>query len=599
MSIAESARPAFLRSAVDPVLSANLDALRSEQVAGFYYNAVPGTVGSMFAAAILSGLLYHLGAISPWALITFNALVSGSCIVRFILIALYRRKQPPPEQWRRWGTAAVASALSGGIAWGSASILLMSPQVELQMLVFITCAAIAAGAITAFGTYPPSYYCNLISIMLPTVIWSTLQADPLHWTYALLGTLWIAIMSLSARTHGHILVRSLRLQFENLALANDLRRQKELAEEANTAKSRFLAAASHDLRQPVHAIEMFVGALGSQPMNTDSRRLVGQIKGSIDSLGGLFNSILDISRLDAGTIDVRPRAFQIQPLLERICREERGEADQKRVAVRLVSCGAVVRTDPVLLERILRNLISNAVRYTESGRIVVGCRRGERLSIEVWDTGPGISADKRDLIFQEFYQVGNPERSRSRGLGLGLAIVKRLSTILKTPLAFASTPGRGSAFKVSVPLAPANEVSSLAETGMTADVDVQRHLSILVVDDEPEIQAAMQALLSSWGHSVVAAGSGDEMVARIAALSRRPDLIISDYRLRGGENGLDTIRRVRGEFADDVPAILITGDTAPDRLREATASGCFLMHKPISNGRLRAAIMNLTNVAAG
>ncbi|MGE0062890.1 MAG: hybrid sensor histidine kinase/response regulator [Xanthobacteraceae bacterium] len=577
-----------------------LDFLRFEQVAAFYRNAAPGAFGSLFAAVILAGMLFYIGGIPLRSMLIFDALVGTSIAGRFVLLRAYARAKPEHADWRRWGIAATLSALAGGVAWGSATLFLMvDGRADLQLLVFLTAAGMSAGSITAFGTFLPAYYCSLFPMMVPTVIWSMFQSDTLHWTYAILSLLWIVIMAMLARTFSRILVESLSLQFENLSLANSLRQQKEVAEAANVAKSRFLAAASHDLRQPVHAIEMFVGALAGQPMSSDARRLVGQIKGSVDSLGGLFNSILDISRLDAGIVDARPRPFPIAPLLERICRDERQVADRKNVDVRLMHSSAIVEADPVLLERILRNLISNAARYTEAGRILIGCRRGKRLSIEVWDTGPGISEAHRELIFQEFFQVGNSERSRTRGLGLGLAIVRRLSGILHMPVTLESVQGKGSAFKVSVPLSVEAIEMPHGVPDDSAVFDFQRKLRIFVIDDEPEIQVAMQALLGAWGHAVVAAGSGDDIIAQIDGMKTPPDLVISDYRLRGGENGLHAIKRLRERFDGGLPAILITGDTAPDRLREAAASGCFLMHKPISNARLRAAITNLTKPDEG
>lgn len=578
-----------------PALIEHLDFVRFEQVAAFYRNAVPGTLGSMIAAIVLAGMLYLVDSVPPLPGVIFATLVVTSAVGRLVLLQIYKKARPKPADWRRWAAAATTSALLGGLSWGAATLLLMDPgRAELQLLVFLCAAGMSAGAITAFGTFLPAYYCSLFPMMVPTVIWSMFQGDALHWTYAFLCALWIVIMAMLARTFSRILVDSLNLQFENLTLANGLRQQKEVAEAANIAKSRFLAAASHDLRQPVHAIEMFVGALGSEPMNEAGRRLVAQMKGSVDSLGGLFNSILDISRLDAGIVEVRPRAFPIQPMLERICRDERPGAEHKNVALRLVSSRAVVQTDPVLLERILRNLISNAVRYTESGSVLVGCRQSDRLSIEVWDSGVGISDNQRELIFQEFYQIGNPERSRSRGLGLGLAIVRRLSNMLGTPLTMNSNPGKGSVFKVSVARAGQFDILPVPSEDTALVAGYQRRLSILVIDDESEIQIAMQALLKSWGHSVITAGSGDDMLTKIAGMTGKPDLIISDYRLRAGENGLLTIEGVRARFGGQLPAILMTGDTAADRLREASASGCLLMHKPISNARLRAAITNLT-----
>jgi signal transduction histidine kinase/CheY-like chemotaxis protein len=473
-------------------------------------------------------------------------------------------------------------------------LFLLDPsRAEFQFIVFVTCAAIAAGAITALGTLLPAYYCNLFAIMVPTSVWSALQGDVLHVTYSVLAALWVAIIGVLANSFSELLMKALRLQFANLDLANDLLRQKELAETANVAKSRFLASASHDLRQPVHALGMFVGALGDRALDTDSRRLVSQIQNSVGALDSLFGAILDISRLDAGVIESRPRIFAIQPLLERICREEMPEVKRRGIALHLLPCSLSVQTDPILFERVLRNLLSNAVRYTDRGRVVIGCRRGERLSVEIWDTGCGIPADQQDLIFQEFYQIGNPERDRARGLGLGLAIVQRLTRILDIPMRVESRVDRGSVFKLSVALAAAGQ--AIMEPAQESFVVAHRPLSILVIDDEVAIQEAMFTLLVGWGHSVVAAGSCTEMLDRAVGFTTTPDLIISDYRLRDDENGIATIERLRTEFNNDIPAILITGDTAPDRIREATASDCFLMHKPVSNSRLRAAIISLAD----
>jgi signal transduction histidine kinase/CheY-like chemotaxis protein len=571
--------------------------MRAEQVAGVYRNALPGTLGSLIAGTILSGMLVHMGAVPLPAAVAFIALLVAHSSGRLVLVRAYGKSKPPPTDWRRWAVAASVSALAGGLSWGFGSLLLMDQShVELQLMVLLVCAAIASGAIIAFGTYLPAYYCNLFSIMVPTTIWAAAQGDALHWTYAVLTSIWICVIAVLARTFARMLAGSLRLQFENLALATDLRRQKELAEEANVAKSRFLAAASHDLRQPVHALGMFVGALRDRDMDDDGRRLVSQIDGSVSALDSLFTSLLDISRLDAGVIQIHLRAFPIQPLLERICRDEAPAREHREIELRLLPCTMNVHSDPILLERILRNLVSNAIRYTDHGRVIVGCRRGRRLSIEVWDSGRGISPDQQDLIFQEFYQIGNPERDRTRGLGLGLAIVRRLTAMLDLELTLCSQPNRGSVFRLSVALAPPDQPIPAQPIDIPSGTLNPRF--ILVVDDEGPIRDAMRTLLTTWGHSVVAAGSGREMLERIADCATRPDLIISDYRLRDDENGIDVIQRLRLEFNDDIPGILMTGDTAPDRIRDASASSCFLMHKPVSNSKLRAAITNLTIAGA-
>jgi signal transduction histidine kinase/ActR/RegA family two-component response regulator len=570
-----------------------LDDIRAGQVAALYRNAAPGTFGGLIAGPMLVALLVHSAAVPLRTAAAFLAVLVLHSSGRLALLRAYHKVRPPPAAWRRWALGASISALVGGLCWGVGALFLMDPiRAELQLIVLLVCAGLAAGAISAFGTFLPAYYCNLFGIMVPTTIWAVGRNDELHLTYAALATLWIAVIAILARSFSRILAESLRLQFDNRDLAADLRRQKDVAEDASRAKSRFLASASHDLRQPVHALGLFVGALRSREMDEEARRLVDRIEGSIAALDGLFTAILDISRLDAGAVEVHHRAFPIQPLLERVCRDEAAEAARKQIVLRLIPCRLNVESDPILLERILRNLVANAVRYTDAGRVVVGCRRGERLGIEVWDSGRGIPLDQHELIFQEFYQISNPERDRSRGLGLGLAIVRRLTQMLDIELTLRSAPDKGSVFRLAVRLAAAG--ASIPAQAIDLPSGTLNPRFVLVVDDETAVQEAMRALLTAWGHTVTTAGSGREMLERTVDCATPPDLIICDYRLRGDESGIDTIQRLRSEFNDDIPAIIMTGDTAPDRIREAMASGCFLMHKPVSNSKLRAAITNLT-----
>jgi two-component system, sensor histidine kinase len=383
-----------------------------------------------------------------------------------------------------------------------------------------------------------------------------------------------------------------RLTLENEGLVRKLRVQKEAADEANVAKSKFIATASHDLRQPVHALGLLVGALQGYPMNDEMRRLVGQIGGSVTAMDGLFNSLLDISRLDAGVVETQVEDFSIGALIERVCRDHLAEAKAKGLRPISVDCSAIVRTDPFLLERILRNLVSNAIRYTDRGRVLVGCRRGNSLRVEVWDTGRGIPLERQQEVFHEFVQLGNAERDRAKGLGLGLAIVDRLAKLLDCPVSLRSAPEKGSVFQVNVPLAQGQALT--IPSAQEAPMFAARRGMVLVIDDDTVIQSAMRGLLSSWGHDVIVAGSGADMLDRIAGLSRRPDLILCDYRLRDGENGIiGAVKRLQSQYTERVPAVLITGDTAPDRLREARESGLILLHKPVAEIKLRATVGNL------
>jgi two-component system, sensor histidine kinase len=284
----------------------------------------------------------------------------------------------------------------------------------------------------------------------------------------------------------------------------------------------------------------------------------------------------------------------VQPLLERVCHDYEVQARAKGLQLVQQKCSGTVMSDAVLLERVLRNVIANAVAYTDRGRIVVGCRRGrDHLSIQVWDTGRGIPAEEQEHVFQEFYQLGNPERDRTKGVGLGLAIVRRLTQLLDHPLTVRSQLGKGSMFAIAAPYASAAAAASMSTGEFSLPLLEHDGGLILVIDDEVAIQIAMKSLLESWGYEAITAGSCEEMLERIATHRTAPRLIISDYRLRDNASGIDAIERLRSEYNDEIPGMLITGDTAADRLKEAQESGFLLLHKPVPNHRLRASIAHL------
>jgi two-component system, sensor histidine kinase len=435
----------------------------------------------------------------------------------------------------------------------------------------------------------------MLPILLLPAGWMAAQGDWLHWVLALIILGWLVAISEQARRFSAQFEESVRLRFENEELIARLTQEKIVAEEASNAKSRFLAAASHDLRQPVHALSLFVAALRPRVTDLEAAQMLDHIDTSVQAMGGLFNGLLDISRLDAGVVEVNAETFAIQPLLERICRDYASQADAKQVELRLRPSPAAVFSDPLLVERVVRNIVANAIGYTDRGAVLVGCRRrGRSLVVQVWDTGRGIVADEQARIFQEFYQVGNSERDRGRGVGLGLAIVKRLTALLNHPMALRSVPGRGSVFSITLPYSDARPAASALLVEGLADTPPHESALVVVVDDELRIQVAMRNLLQGWGFDVITAGSGDELMKELENRLERPSLIISDYRLRANENGIHVIERLRSEYNDDdMPGMLITGDTAPDRLKEAQESGLLLLHKPVSDSRLRAAIAHL------
>lgn len=369
--------------------------------------------------------------------------------------------------------------------------------------------------------------------------------------------------------------------------AEDALREAMLeAERAGRAKSRFLAAASHDLRQPLQAISMFVGVLSRRIEEPQSRDILESVRASLQATNELLDALLDISRLDAGVIVPQPQTFAVQDLLEQLEVSYAGLVREKGLALRMPACSAVVRTDPLILNQILRNLIANAIRYTERGRILVGCRRrGKSLAVEVWDTGVGIAEENLESIFEEFSQIGNLERDRTRGLGLGLAIVKRQARLLELPVGTRSVLGRGSVFRVDVPLASGepDELHALSATDSCGSLE---GLLIMAIDDEPMQLEAIRSFLKSMRCTVITASSAKEAEAKLVVAGRPADAIIADYRLRGEETGVTAIKRIRQATADSTPGILLTGDTEPARLREAESSGFCLLHKPINPDEL-------------
>ena len=374
-------------------------------------------------------------------------------------------------------------------------------------------------------------------------------------------------------------------------------RTRDLSE-ALQHKSHFLASASHDLRQPLHALNLFVAQLRGESDPVERARLVERVDAAIASMNELFGALLDMSKLEAGILEPNITAFPVGRVLERIETTFADAAREKNLRLAVVKSGAWVLSDFILLERILLNLVSNAVRYTERGRVTIGCRhRGGRLRIDVCDSGPGIPEEQQDNIFREYYQLGVAEPERRAGLGLGLAIVDRLGRLLDHEVELVSRSGRGSRFSVSVPRVAFQHGTAEAPIS-PAIADPANGKLVVVIDDDPLVLAGMCGILRSWGCRVVAADSEEGAVAGIAAAEQRPDLIIADYRLGGGKTGIEAIERLRDGLSPAVPAFLISGDTAPERLRDAAENGYSLLHKPVAPMQLRATVNQLLKASA-
>ncbi len=376
-----------------------------------------------------------------------------------------------------------------------------------------------------------------------------------------------------------------------------LRLAKREADEANQSKTRFLAAASHDLLQPLNAARLFVSALEQQSgLTAQQRHLVDRLDGSIRSAEDLLSGLLDISRLDAGAMPTDVREFAIRDLLDPLHAEFSPVALARNLHFERVKSSARVVSDPKLLRRVLQNLLSNALRYTRSGRVLIGCRRREaQLFIQVLDTGPGIPPDQTELIFREFHRLQESRRSQERGLGLGLAIVDRIARMLDHPMTLQSIPGRGTMFAIAVPLASGKEAPAPVKRGHKPRNRDLVGLSLLCIDNEPDILLGMRSLIEPWGCRVSVAGGEDEAV-RLIAQEGLPDIILADYHLDDACNGIDLMNRLRARSGSVLPGVLITADQTEVVRNEARANGYRVLHKPLKPAALRALLNRLASL---
>ncbi|MDR7308933.1 CHASE domain-containing protein [Rhodoferax saidenbachensis] len=377
-----------------------------------------------------------------------------------------------------------------------------------------------------------------------------------------------------------VLMRRMR----GLRAAADLRIAKEQAEAASHAKSQFLAVASHDLRQPIQALSLFVATLQAMSKRVELTgaevgHIAARLQMALNGLGRLLNGLFDLSRLDSGTVTVTQRPVDMADLLTEVGNAFAGPAQAKGLDFRVVMPhGLWVETDPLVLARVLSNLVANAVRYTEQGRILVGCRRhAQHVELQVLDTGIGIAQEECDRIFGEFYQVPNVARDREHGLGLGLAIVSRSVQLLGGQIQVRSKPGKGSMFSITLPRAPAPELP----VSRPADPQGPFAGSVLVIDDDPELRESMQRLLAEWKHSVLVAASLEDALALAGSHQNDIRLILSDYRLASDVTGIHAIQAVTRRLARKVPAVIITGDTSAQPIAEAAQHGLRLVYKPV------------------
>ncbi len=552
---------------------------------------------------ITTALLFAYRNANQVQLAIWLAAIGLSSLVQWFCIHSYFRN---PLRFGGYGWARLLALSSGmlGIVLGlSAYLFLDLNNGTSVVLATLFLVSPIYGSTMFAAAYFPVHAVWCLGSTMPLALYF-ISSDATDFIVLGLGLLLAGIPS--ALTLGWILAgefkRSLRARFENVRLIGALRQEKARVEKISRDKSRFLAAVSHDLRQPLHALDLFLSSLKPRLDQQGQQRLLGLARHSSRALGEMLGELMDISRFDAGKISPELRIVPLSPLLRECSDEMHPLAVEKGLKLRVrVPRRGCVTTDPVLFKRILRNLLANAIQHTQQGGVLLGTRmRDGFMYVEIHDTGPGISEVQLAHIFDEFYQIDNPERNREKGLGLGLAIVQRVAGMLGHDVTVRSIPGRGSCFSVAMPLcAVAEQCRQEVIMIPTVAADVAG-LFVLVVDDDCVILQGMRELLLGWGCEVLLAESEAALLGKLEAHEYPlPDMLISDYRLRDGHTGLEVANSVRRHFSSEIPTLIISGDVHPDVQASVRNMGYFWLEKPVQEDALRRVLAGACGLRAG
>jgi len=535
---------------------------------------------------IIAGLAAQYVSPVFWA--SWIALVAVVLVARIVILP--RLPDRTDIQLKDRVRIAIALSLINGIAHGlSLGFFVYLTDFE-RVLQTLLLAGLCTGSVATTVGYRPIFLGFFLPIFPALFIlwaWSP-GSDSAYWinfSVAVLAAVFGGVLLALANDSFKLFRDSFNLGTQKDELNLQLRSALVEADAAARAKTRFLAAASHDLRQPLHTLTFYGAALAMRPLDPKSREIAEQMDVAVQTLASQFNALLDISRLDAGVVKVNPTTVRLSNLLERIRTEFEPLAQERGLGLSVVCDGdAKTFVDEALLERVVVNLLSNALKYTEEGQVGIRVTREQDAWIlAVHDTGKGIPPDELEHIFEEFYQLTNPHRDRKEGFGLGLSIVKRTLGLLNLDWKIESEVGSGTTFTLTLP----SSVESIKQDSLVDDDISLAGLKILAVDDEVEVAFGTKTLLEEMGCDVMIASGTDEAVE--AARTQKPDVLLVDFRLRDDDTGLATVNTVR-EIYPGLPAIMISGDTAPDRIREANDAGLELLHKPVVVDILKRAI---------
>lgn len=603
-----AAAPAATDAAPSPGIAAALTApgaLADRVHALFSYAA---TTNLSYVLAAVTFVALFKDAVSPWILGGWALVFAVVIAARGWTVWSYRRVSPADDaasvHWlRAWNLGTLAS----GALWGAAGWLFYGQGEPLhQLAMVLVIYAFCVGSTPLLGWQRSIFFAYIGLSLVPTILSVILVGGPGMVGLAAVAVLILAMTVRLGRNYRDSFGELVELKARAQRLAEQLRAETALAEAArreaelaNRAKTQFFAAASHDLRQPLHALGLFAEALRQKSSrDAETMQLINSINSSVDALDGLFAELMDITKIDTGGVEPRPTDFQLDEVFRKIRLHFEPIAFEKGLLLKVRGGHRHAYADPVLVERIVRNLVSNAIRYTTDGGVLVCARaRKGRLLLQVWDTGVGIKDVDRERVFDEFVQLHDnanaPDPNQRKGLGLGLAIVRRLSGLMGAPLELRSIAGKGSVFSFEVPLGRPRPAAALpARSSAPLGVTLDRRL-VVMIEDDPAVQSGLEVLLKSWGASVISFDSlqACQQWAQAAEPTMlQPDLIIADYRLESGRTGVEAIRALRGMLDKPIPAIVVTGSVLSSHEREAAEHDFHLLLKPVVPGKLRAMI---------
>ena len=590
-------------ASVTPALVARA---RADQVATLYSRWHLTTLSMGLGAFILCAVMWDYIDARP--MIGWLVLIAANQAWRGLLARAWRRARPGIAAARRWGRYWAIGSMLAGTLWGVAGWVGYPASPPHEALLIVCMFGVVMGGLNLTSVYRPAFYAFVLPALVPLIARVALVGDSVHlFTAFVMGVVLAFIVGFGHRLND-VLTQSLAMRYENVDLIGELRERTRAAQEArgsaeaaNRAKSQLLAAASHDLRQPLHALGLYIAALAARAHDSEWRTLVGSVQAAAETLDLQFAQLLDLSRLEGGGLRPERQSVAVGPLLARIGAEFAPQAAARGLTLTIMPTRLAIDTDPALCTRIVQNLLANAVHYTRRGGIVVGARRrGIRIAVEVVDTGVGIAPEHQMRIFEEFYQVRSDTGSdrRDGGMGLGLAIVRRLADLLRHDIGVVSRPGRGSRFSIVAPrVLDASPVRYHRARPMQATSDALNGAIVAVIDDDAASVDAMRVLFGTWGATAVGGADAEALLAACDDLGRYPDLIVVDLRLAAGASGVDAVMRIRKEFGSAIPALVISGDTgsaAESRVRNA---GLALLPKPVVAATLKAATVALLATA--